>query len=180
MRIRLILDLMRIVIVGLREGLPELKIDPKTLKLLRERRLYSQEEFAIAAGMSVRTVQRAEMGMPVSAETLKSFAAVLEVPTTRLLAPKPLPSGFWIGVCGGAAGIFVGTVGAVYAAVQGTNNEGDLGAALGVIFAACGISSALLGTLTNKFRKSHETPPPESNYLGADLNPKNNCIPSTK
>ena len=141
-----------------REGLPELKIDPKTLKLLREHRLYSQEEFAIAAGMSVRTVQRAEMGMPVSAETLKSIASVLEVPTKRLLAPKPLPKGYWIGVCSGAAGICVGTVWAVYAAMQGAGNEAELGAALGVIFAACGLSSALLGTLANKFRKSLETP----------------------
>ncbi len=148
-----------------REGLSELKIDPKTLKFLREHRLYSQEEFATAAGMSVRTVQRAEMGAPVSAETLKSIAAVLEVPATQLLAPKPLRKGYWFGVCGGVAGICVGTISSLHAAIQGTSNEGDFGAALGVIFAACGISSALLGTLANKFRKSHETPPPgASNY----------------
>ena len=150
---------MRIVTVEHREELPELKIDRKTLKLLRERRLYTQDEFAVAAGMSVRTVQRAEMGVPVSAETLKSIAAVLEVPTTRLLAPMPLPRGYWTGVCLGAAGICIGTVYAVYAAMQGTSNEADLGVALGVIFAICGISSALLGILVNKFRNSYETSP---------------------
>ena len=142
-----------------REELPELKIDRKTLKLLRERRLYTQDEFAVAAGMSVRTVQRAEMGMPVSAETLKSIAAVLEVPTTRLLAPMPLPRGYWIGVCCGVAGICVGTVWAVIAAMQGTSNEADLGMALGVIFAVSGVSSALLGILVNRYRSSHEMPP---------------------
>ena len=150
---------MRIVTVEHPKELPELKIDRKALKLLRERRLYTQDEFATAAGMSVRTVQRAEMGMSVSAETLRSMAAVLEVPTTRLLASMPLPRGFWIGVCLGAAGICIGTVCAVFAAIQGTSNEADLGVALGVIFAICGISSALLGILVNKFRISYEMSP---------------------
>lgn len=49
------------------------------IRKLRVERAWSQEQLAEMAGLSVRTVQRAENGAPSGLETLKSLAAVFEV-----------------------------------------------------------------------------------------------------
>ncbi len=49
------------------------------IRKLRTERAWSQEQLAEMAGLSVRTVQRAENGAPSGLETLKSLAAVFEV-----------------------------------------------------------------------------------------------------
>ena len=46
---------------------------------LRLMRGWSQQQLADLSGLSARTIQRIESGMPASAETLKSLAAVFEV-----------------------------------------------------------------------------------------------------
>jgi transcriptional regulator with XRE-family HTH domain len=51
---------------------------------LRLKRGWSQQQLADASGLSVRTVQRIESGMPASTETLKSLAAVFEVDFSTL------------------------------------------------------------------------------------------------
>jgi DNA-binding XRE family transcriptional regulator len=71
-----------------------MKIDRTLLKQLRLQRALSQEELAIAAGISARTVQRMEAEGTASLETRKAVAAVFCVSAERLLEiPDPLPSG---------------------------------------------------------------------------------------
>jgi uncharacterized glyoxalase superfamily protein PhnB/DNA-binding XRE family transcriptional regulator len=55
------------------------------VRRLRERRALTQEQLADAAGVAVRTVQRAEDG-GMSAETVTALAAALEVPVETLTA----------------------------------------------------------------------------------------------
>src|SRR5690606_15331576 len=54
------------------------------LKRLREKRKISQEQLALMAGLSVRTIQRIERGHQASFEALKSLASVLEVNISTL------------------------------------------------------------------------------------------------
>ena len=49
------------------------------IKKLRKQHHYSQEQLAILAGVSLRTIQRIESGHSASLETLKSLAAVFEI-----------------------------------------------------------------------------------------------------
>jgi len=51
---------------------------------LREKRKISQEQLALMAGLSVRTIQRIERGHKASFESLKSLASVLEVKLSTL------------------------------------------------------------------------------------------------
>ena len=54
------------------------------LKRLRENKMWSQEQLAIMAGLSMRTIQRIERGQSASVESLKSLASVLEVSISTL------------------------------------------------------------------------------------------------
>lgn len=56
------------------------------IRRLRLERGWSQEDLAGMAGISARTLQRAEQGRGSSAETLKCLAAVLEVDLSQLRA----------------------------------------------------------------------------------------------
>jgi transcriptional regulator with XRE-family HTH domain len=49
------------------------------IKKLRKQHHYSQEQLAMIAGVSLRTIQRIESGHSASLETLKSLAAAFEV-----------------------------------------------------------------------------------------------------
>ncbi len=64
-------------------------IDPKKMKSARERRALTQEALAHQARVNVRTVQRAEGGLPVHAETVAELAAVLGLPPSGLICPGP-------------------------------------------------------------------------------------------
>ena len=57
----------------------EMKLKSKKIKELRAERLWSQEELAVASGLSLRTVQRIEKDGISSVESLKALASVLEV-----------------------------------------------------------------------------------------------------
>jgi transcriptional regulator with XRE-family HTH domain len=48
------------------------------IRRLREHKPWTQEQLAGAAGVDVRTVQRAEKGEPISAESLQAIAGVLD------------------------------------------------------------------------------------------------------
>jgi transcriptional regulator with XRE-family HTH domain len=53
---------------------------------LRLQRGWSQEQLAELSGLSVRTIQRIERGLPASNETLKSLASVFEIDFSTLQA----------------------------------------------------------------------------------------------
>ena len=54
------------------------------IRKLRLKRGWSQEQLAELSGLSVRTIQRIERGQGPGLESLKSLAAVFEVPVTEL------------------------------------------------------------------------------------------------
>jgi uncharacterized glyoxalase superfamily protein PhnB/DNA-binding XRE family transcriptional regulator len=60
------------------------------VKRARDRRAWTQEQLALAADLSVRTVQRAEEGA-MSAETLSALAGALDVEVSTLTGPPPEP-----------------------------------------------------------------------------------------
>lgn len=62
-----------------------MKINHTLLKQLRLRRALSQEELAMAAGISARTVQRMEAEGSASLESRKAVAAVFGIDAERLL-----------------------------------------------------------------------------------------------
>jgi transcriptional regulator with XRE-family HTH domain len=64
-------------------------VDPKKMKSARERRAMTQENLANQARVNVRTIQRAETGLPIRAETLAEIAAVLGMPPAGLLGAAP-------------------------------------------------------------------------------------------
>ena len=57
------------------------------IKQLRTKRAWPQEQLAEVAGVSVRTIQRAEAGESASFETLRAIANAFEVDVAELLAP---------------------------------------------------------------------------------------------
>lgn len=62
------------------------------IQKLRLQRGWSQQQLAEFSGLSSRTIQRIEAGQPASPETLKSLAAVFEIPFTDLQAPPEMPA----------------------------------------------------------------------------------------
>ena len=68
-----------------------MKINHTLLKKLRLQRAMSQEELAIAAGLSARTVQRMEALGTASLESRKAIAAVFGIDAEQLLE-KPAQS----------------------------------------------------------------------------------------
>lgn len=55
-----------------------------TIRQLRDRKAWTQEQLAEAAGVSVRTVQRAEEESTMSAQTLASLATALDIPPEEI------------------------------------------------------------------------------------------------
>lgn len=68
-------------------------VDPLKMKSARDRRALTQEALAHQARINVRTVQRAEAGFAIQAETLAEIAAVLGLPSSGLVRPNPAGTG---------------------------------------------------------------------------------------
>ena len=60
------------------------------IQKLRTDKGWSQEELAMHAGISVRTIQRIENGKRASLESLKCLAAVFETSVSELVQEKPM------------------------------------------------------------------------------------------
>lgn len=58
------------------------------IRELRVSRSWTQEHLATAAGLNVRTIQRAEASGRAGSETLLAIAAALDVPVATLLSPQ--------------------------------------------------------------------------------------------
>jgi transcriptional regulator with XRE-family HTH domain len=64
------------------------EISNMLVQKLRLQRGWSQEQLAELSGLSVRTIQRMERGLPASNETLKSLASVFEIDFSTLQATQ--------------------------------------------------------------------------------------------
>ncbi len=91
--------------------------DPVVVRRLREERLWTQEQLAESARVSLRTVQRIEKGLSVAASSLRSVADSLEVDHDRLRRPSGRPARW-------ASAIAVCLVAAVLLAVAASNTGG--------------------------------------------------------
>jgi len=63
-----------------------------TVRKLRLKRAWSQEQLAQFSGLNIRTIQRIERGQKAGLESLKSLAAVFEVELDELLMEKNMSS----------------------------------------------------------------------------------------
>ena len=61
-----------------------------TVRKLRLKRAWSQEQLAQFSGLNIRTIQRIERGQKAGLESLKSLAAVFEVELDELLKEKDM------------------------------------------------------------------------------------------
>jgi len=126
-------------------------INGQLLKRLRVEKNWSQEELAIAAGVSPRTVQRLEAEQSGSLRTLKGVASALEVDMHNL---EKVPRTQLVGVRWGYTGAIAGTVCAVVAImadfVFGDGTSREAGIYMGIIGALSGISFAMIGFMADR------------------------------
>ncbi|ARD45300.1 2TM domain-containing protein [Colwellia sp. PAMC 21821] len=64
----------------------------KTVRKLRLKRAWSQEQLAQFSGLNIRTIQRIERGQKAGLESLKSLAAFFEIELDELLEEKNMES----------------------------------------------------------------------------------------
>lgn len=75
----------------------DMRIDSDFIRIEREKRAWSQEQLAAAAGIGLRTIQRIESTGVASNESAKSLAAVFECSLNELRAVPHTPAhrAFW-------------------------------------------------------------------------------------
>lgn len=69
----------------------DVQVDGDLIRSERERRAWSQEHLAAAAGIGVRTVQRVEATGVASYESLRAISAALEVPLAQVRRDHVVP-----------------------------------------------------------------------------------------
>jgi DNA-binding XRE family transcriptional regulator len=135
-----------------------MKIDGDKVRVLRERKAWSQEHLATVSGLSVRTVQRVETegsGLP---ETRLALAGALGVTAAELMgeqAPITVPGVKW-GWIGWGAGVTAAHAGIFFGYLNGDSLPDTL-RALGVVGAFAGISAGLIGVLNERFKRRQST-----------------------
>ena len=68
----------------------DVTVDSKLIRLEREKRAWTQEHLAKAAGLSLRTIQRVEKTGAASFESVRALAAVFELSVADLRDPAPV------------------------------------------------------------------------------------------
>lgn len=86
-----------------------MSLNPETIRNLRKKANWSQEELATASGLSIRTVQRVETDGSAALETQKALAGEAQIGTGILLTWIGIAWFFNLGISVGLMG-----VGAVY------------------------------------------------------------------
>ena len=86
----------------------DVQVDANFIRLEREKRAWSQEHLASAAGIGARTIQRIEATGVASYESVRAISAALEIPVSNLRAPPPASRprfGLFVRWLGGAAAL---------------------------------------------------------------------------
>ena len=126
-------------------------ISSDLVRRLRQNKGWSQEELAIAADLSTRTIQRLENEGGGSLNSIKSIASALEVEMHNI---EENPRTHLVGVRWGYTGVVVGTVCAVAAVIlnwtTGDGNAYQAGVSLGIIGMIAGTSCAFIGWATDR------------------------------
>ena len=69
----------------------DVQVDRDRIRLEREKRAWSQEHLAAAAGIGARTIQRIEATGIASYESVRAISAALEIPVGELRADDAAP-----------------------------------------------------------------------------------------
>jgi len=87
----------------------DMQIKTALVRAERERRAWSQDQLAGAAGVSLRTIQRVETSGMASGETVQALAAVFECEAQSLKKPSLTNSRFpfWLRTCAAGAALAV-------------------------------------------------------------------------
>jgi len=127
-------------------------VNAALVKRLRAEKGWSQDELAIAADVSTRTVQRIESEGSGSVSTVKSIASALEVDMHNL---EEKPRTQLVGVRFGYAGVVVGVVSAMTGImagwINGDSSAYEVGVSLGLVGLIAGIASALIGWTSSHY-----------------------------
>lgn len=140
-----------------------MKVDSNLVKKLREARAWSQDHLAQVSGLSLRTIQRVEGEGTASAETRMAIAAAFDIEADAL-TPRPVAegssfNGVRVGTVCGFAGVALGAVFACIGVANGSNTAHESGVAYGLIGLLSGLSSAIIGTLSNRYRRTGRPTP---------------------
>ena len=131
-------------------------VNPERVRVLRMVHHWSQEELATAAGLGIRTIQRAEADGEVSVATAKALAAVFETSVEDLSTTQPSADaqtrpqfpGVVLGVVCAFAATALGVLGAANYSLDaigdaiGTDPTGPI---MGLSGAVLGAVSAMVG-----------------------------------
>ncbi|MEM6707786.1 MAG: helix-turn-helix transcriptional regulator [Pseudomonadota bacterium] len=127
-------------------------INGPLMKRLRQEAGWSQEELAIAAGLSTRTVQRLESEGSGSTQSIKSVAAALEISMHNLeQKPRTALAGMRWGFGGVAVGTLSATVAILSSWSQGSTSAYDAGLAFAIVGAFAGVASAFIGWASSRY-----------------------------
>lgn len=122
------------------------------VRRLRTEKAWSQEELAIAAGLSTRTIQRIEADGAGSVSSLKAIASALEVDMHNL---ESKPRTHLIVVRWGFGGVIFGATCASASILAnwltGEGSAADTGIAFGAVGFLAGVSCALIGWTSSRY-----------------------------
>jgi len=136
----------------------EVKLNPASVRTLRESKSWTQEHLASAADVSLRTIQRMEADGTASAESRLAVAAALGVPVEKL--HLALDAGLTarsselhriaIGRRWGYAGLALGTLASAAGILSGSATPEQASTALGILGAFAGIAAGTIGVLSER------------------------------
>lgn len=140
----------------------DVKVDTALIKQLRQNRALSQEELAVASGLSLRTVQRIEAEGIASLESKKALAGVFGVDASDLddtreekaETARAQQKEVRLGMAGALLGGIMAYAAITYSAVTGHLSAGEAGAYYAIIGAATGFVCMFIG-LAAKRRRAH-------------------------
>ena len=143
----------------------QVPINAVKLKQLRESKSWSQEHLSIAAGVSLRTIQRMESTGNASAETRLAVAAALGVHVEILVNlnreepthKPPQAHGFRRGQIWAFGGVATGALCTSVVIIFSHFDGREIGISLGILGAVTGLASAFIGAFTQ--RCAHELRP---------------------
>ena len=134
-------------------------INNNLIKRLRNQRAWSQEQLASISGLSLRTVQRIENEGKCSLDSKRALAAALDLEANELsldlVASAVIASndrGRKFGYGGVIIGLICSYTGITMSLLSGGITSGEAGEYYGVVGAFVGVSFAVIGALSNRYR----------------------------
>ncbi len=126
-------------------------INGALIKRLRAERHWSQEELAIAAGLSSRTIQRLETESKGSVQSIKSIASALEVDMHNIEEkPRTQLVGVRYGYGGAIVGGTISSIAILTNLLSGRMSSLEAGIYFGLLGAFLGLTFALIGWMSNR------------------------------